>query len=78
MTYLPRNGQYELFTYRGRTHCFDEPGVEIVSTPEMFAWLRSQPEEQCRPFDHSDVAFYLTPNMYLIWKLRWAYEHSRV
>ena len=72
--HLPRKGQYELFTYQGKTHCFDDPSFEGIEAPkEMFKWLRSQPIEVCRPMDHTDVAFYLTPQMYLMWKLKWAY-----
>lgn len=78
MSHLPRNGQYELFTHQGKTHCFDDLDLPaIAATPEMFAWLRSQPKSECRPMDETNVAFYLTPKMYLIWKLKWACDVSR-
>ena len=71
--HLPRNGQYELFTFQGKTYCFDDPffdGPAIVYPPEeMWSWLRSQTE--CRPMDHSNVAYYLSPKLYLMWKLKW-------
>jgi hypothetical protein len=72
--HLPRKGQYELFINRGKTYCFDDPSFEGILSPpkEMFEWLRSLPIEDCRPMDHTNVAFYLTPQMYLIWKLKWA------
>lgn len=74
MSHSPRNGRYELFTYQGKTHCFDDPSFKgIVAPEEMFAWLRDQPIEVCKPFDKTNVAFYLTPEMYLMWKLKWAY-----
>ena len=73
MSHLPRNGQYELFTFQGKTYCFDDPsfdGPAIIYPPEeMWSWLRSQTE--CRPMDHSNVAYYLSPKLYLMWKLRW-------
>jgi hypothetical protein len=73
MSHLPRNGRYELFTYAGRTRCFDDPDDFCVNvSPEMFEWLRAQPAEMCRPMDNSNTAFYLTPEMYLVWKLKWA------
>lgn len=70
---LPRNGQYELFTHKGQTHCFDDLDLEAVpASKEMFEWLRSQPLELCRPMDDTDVAYYLQPELYIIWKLKWA------
>jgi hypothetical protein len=73
MSHLPRNGQYELFTFQGKTYCFDDPsfdGPAIIYPPEeMWSWLRSQTE--CRPMDHSNVAYYLSPKLYLMWKLKW-------
>lgn len=73
MSHLPRNGQYELFSYGMKTHCFDDLDLEAVkSTPEMFEWLRSQDPALCRPMDDTNVAFYLDPKIYLLWKLKWA------
>lgn len=66
----PRNGEYELFTFNGVTHCFDDPGSDSVpARPEMFAWLRNQSGAQ--PMDDTDVAYYLEPRTYLLWRLRW-------
>jgi hypothetical protein len=73
MNHLPRKGQYELFSHGMKTHCFDDLDLEAVkSTPEMFEWLRSQDPELCRPMDDTNVAFYLDPKLYLLWKLKWA------
>jgi hypothetical protein len=74
VNHLPRGGEYEIFTVQGRTSCFDDTTLEnpaIVDAPvEMFAWLRRQPG--CRSYNEtSDIAFYLTPQTYLLWKLRW-------
>lgn len=74
MNHLPRNGQYELFTFQSKTYCFDDPFFDgpAVSNPpeEMWDWLRSFPD-QCRPLDDTNVAYYLTPKLYLMWKLKW-------
>lgn len=73
MSHLPRNGRYELFTYGGKTHCFDDLEVNSVrTTPEMLEWLRSQPPELCHKMDETDVAYYLQPQLYLMWKLKYA------
>ena len=73
MSYFPRNGQYELFTYNGKTFCFDDcsiAGPVIVNAPkEMWIWLRSL--EGVRPMDTTNTAYYLTPETYLLWKLKW-------
>jgi len=72
MSHLPRNGRYELFTYAGQTRCFDDTDdVCVKGSHEMFEWLRKQPVELCKPMDNSNTAFYLTPEMYLVWKLKW-------
>lgn len=74
MKHLPRNGQYELFTYSSKTYCFDdltfnsEPAV-VNAPKEMWSWLRNQPG--CRPMDESNTAYYLDPDTYLAWKLKW-------
>lgn len=70
----PRNGQYELFTHGRKTYCFDDEdfGADpaLISAPDaMWAWLRDQPG--VRALDHTNVAYYLTPQTYLIWKLKW-------
>lgn len=70
----PRNGQYELFTHGRKTYCFDDedfgPNPALVSAPDaMWSWLRSQP--RVRALDHTNTAYYLTPQTYLIWKLKW-------
>lgn len=71
--HLPRKGRYELFTHGLKTHCFDDLELEAVpARPEMFAWLREQDPNECRPMDDTDVAYYLTPKMYMMWKLKWA------
>jgi hypothetical protein len=70
--HLPRNGQYEIFTTQGRTYCFDDPSLEpMQASSKMFEWLRNMPRELCRPLDHTNVAFYLTPEMYTLWKITW-------
>ena len=74
MSHLPRNGRYELFTHGMKTHCFDDLSLEhpVKARPEMFAWLRKQDPSECKPMDGTDVAYYLTPKMYMLWKLKWA------
>lgn len=71
MSHLPRNGQYELFNFRGQIHCFDDLELGTVAvSQEMLDWLHSLPTTECRPFS-GDAAFYLTPRAYLMWKLKW-------
>lgn len=75
MTHLPRRGQYEIFTHRLNTYCFDDLdyGCEpvVINAPEqMWKWLRMQPG--CIPLDHTNTAYYLDPETYLMWKLMWA------
>lgn len=74
MSHYPRNNQYELFTYLNRTYCFDDPSFSedaaIVNAPdEMWSWLRNQ--VGCRPLNDTNVAYYLEPKTYLVWKLKW-------
>ena len=74
MNHLPRNGQYELFTHNRKTYCFDDldfgPNPAVVNAPnEMWDWLRKQ--SGCFPMDDKNTAYYLTPQTYLLWKLRW-------
>jgi hypothetical protein len=76
MSHLPRNGRYELFTHGYKTYCFDDPSFEGFRTPEgMFEWIRVQDPDLWRPMrddPNSNTALYLTPELYVIWKLRWA------
>lgn len=70
----PRNGQYELFTHNGKTYCFDDADFgsdpALISAPDaMWSWLRNQ--SGVRALDDTNVAYYLTPQAYLIWKLKW-------
>ena len=68
----PRNGHYELFTHSGKTHCFDDDIV--IPTPDgMFEWIRSQDTSLWHDMgeDWNNVAFYLQPELYTLWKLRW-------
>ena len=69
----PRGGQYEIFTHGGKTHCFDDD--IIIPTPEgMFEWIRAQDTSLWHGMEEpfNDVAFYLQPELYILWKLRWA------
>ena len=74
MTHLPRNGRYELFTHSKKTYSFDDPDFgpdpAIINAPqEMWVWLRTQ--SGVSPLDDTNVAYYLEPKTYLIWKLKW-------
>lgn len=75
MNQLPRNGRYEIFTRNGRTYCFDDPDFYHIPTPAgMFEWIRSQDPEYWSPLSvntQSNVAFYLAPELYLAWKLKY-------
>jgi hypothetical protein len=78
---LPRNGRYELFSTGGRTYCFDDPSWEnyIHSNEEMFNWIRSQNPSLWEPMGdnpESNVALYLDPKLYVLWKLKWYYEKA--
>ncbi len=72
---LPRNGQYELFTHNNKTYCFDDGSFDsanpvLINAPQaMWHWLRSMPGVTA--MDHTNVAYYLTPQAYLLWKLKW-------
>lgn len=74
-SHLPRNGQYEIFSCVGVTYCFDDLEFEPIGTPEgMFEWIRAQDPEQWKPvkiMPDSNTAFYLTPKLYMMWKLKW-------
>ena len=76
LSHLPRNGRYELFTHQGVTYCYDDPSFTNIRTPKgMFDWIRSQDQQYWCPMDHdpaSNVALYLQPDLYLLWKLKWA------
>jgi hypothetical protein len=73
---LPRNGCYELFTHGFKTHCFDDPSFDGIQTPEgMFEWIREQDTKYWKPMSDdpkSNVALYLQPELYTLWKLKWA------
>ena len=76
INHLPRKGRYEIFSTGGRTYCFDDPTWEnyIITKPEMFEWIRNQDSELWQPmteYPESNVALYLDPKLYLLWKLRW-------
>ncbi len=75
LSHLPRNGRYELFSYKGKTHCYDDPSFESIATPVgMFEWVRAQDPEYWEPMSvepESNVALYLTPELYMVWKLKW-------
>lgn len=75
MNTLPRNGRYEIFTHGLKTHCFDDPSFVCIPTPPgMFEWIRAQDSKYWAPMSsdpESNVALYLHPELYLIWKLKW-------
>jgi hypothetical protein len=76
MSNLPRNNRYEIFSTGGRTYCFDDPSWTnyIISTSEMFEWIRSQDSALWEPMKNDpdgNVALYLDSKLYLIWKLKW-------
>lgn len=76
MSHLPRNGQYELFLYRERVYCFDDPSLESVPVSDsMISWLDKQNRRLCRPYkvdpQHKPSCYYLQPELYLMWKLKW-------
>lgn len=77
MSHLPRNGQYELFIYLGKMHCFDDPDLHyVLVNDDMINWLNQQDKRLCRPYkavstQTNPCCYYLKPEMYLIWKLKW-------
>jgi hypothetical protein len=72
---LPRQGRYEIFSSRGRTYCFDDLDQPGIPTPTgMHEWIRGQDPRLWSPMSmdpSSDVALYLQPELYLLWKLKW-------
>jgi hypothetical protein len=73
--HLPRKGQYEIFIHANVVHCFDDVSLErfYISYDElsrMLNWMRDHIEDGCRRYE--EFVWYLTPDMYLLWKLRWA------
>jgi len=73
-SHLPRNGRYELFTYLGKTHCFDDPDFRAIPTPkDLFDWIKQQNKASWSGLDDgSDVAYYLDPELYMIFKIKWS------
>jgi len=77
MSHLPRQGQYELFFYNSKIYCFDDPGAEWPETREMRSWLAIRQSDNCRVFpiltgSNRPAAYYLSPEMYTLWKLSWS------
>jgi hypothetical protein len=73
MTY-PRNGEYEIFSTNGKTYCYDDVSMDgHIPTPVgMFEWIMSQDRSLWHGLDGGNpAAFYLTPQLYLLWKLKW-------
>lgn len=71
---MPRGGEYELFTYGGITQCYDDSNITINTPDGMFEWIRAQDPAEWRgmiDYPTRNTAFYLTPKLYLLWKLRW-------
>jgi hypothetical protein len=73
-SHLPRKGQYEIFIHGGVVHCFDDPSLESQEVDpgtlnKMIRWLEKQDPTICRKYE--SYCWYLHPNMYLIWKLKW-------
>jgi hypothetical protein len=71
-----REGMYEIFSHRGITRCFDDPSLGQVDTqPEMFVWIKEQDASLWRGlknWPNDDTAYYLKPELYLMWKLKFA------
>lgn len=71
---MPRYNEYELFSNNGKTYSFDDGNISITTPDGMFDWIRSQDPSLWRGLDNYpniNAAFYLKPELYLIWKLRW-------
>lgn len=76
MSHLPRKGQYELFFHSGKVYCFDDLDVSFwIEHLDMITWLNQQDHLSCRPYrlsnDKKPTAWYLDPETYMLWKLRW-------
>ncbi|NBO22724.1 hypothetical protein EBU94_05210 [bacterium] len=77
MSHLPRRNQYELFMYRGKVFCFDDPSwKEIDETDELHMWFTKQNNSLFYPYKgeiskSKPICYYLQPSLYLIFKLTW-------
>lgn len=71
---FPRNGQYELFIYKNKVHCFDDPDWTATDESEdLHTWVRNQPSgwyNMEKP--HDRTAYYLDPKLYLMFKLKFS------
>lgn len=71
----PRNGRYELFSFQNKIYCFDDPSLDnIRASDELYDWIRNQDKNLWEPMKRnpeSNVALYLKPELYLLFKLRW-------
>jgi len=70
---MPRNGEYELFTYKGTIVCMDDPDIPRIEFSEEIAeWIREQDHLMWRSLSppNQDI-FYLKPKLYMMWKLKW-------
>lgn len=74
MTY-PRNNRYEIFTFNNKIYCFDDPSFDqIPASNEIYAWIRKQNKDLWEPMGDdpkSNVALYLKPKLYTMFKLKW-------
>lgn len=74
--HLPRRGRYEIFTIENRVYCFDDPTWYnwIPYQLEIHEWIRSHDPALWEPMSSdpdSNVALYLDPKLYMLFKLRW-------
>jgi hypothetical protein len=73
---MMRGEEYEIFSHNGVTSCYDDPSLDRFSTPqEMFTWIREQDPRLwhgLKNWPNEDCAYYLKPELYLLWKLKWA------
>lgn len=69
---MPRNGQYELFIYATLVNCFDDPDFRTFrETPELHEWIQQQPTDLWRTLKPKYNVYYLQPELYTWFKLRW-------
>lgn len=73
ITKLPRNGEYELFILDNKIYCHDDPTFTPVTIKcnELDEWINKQPESLWRTF-LAGTAYYLKPELYIWFKLRWS------